>query len=195
MNWLDVVLFLIVAGSVYTSFRKGLSREIIGLVSVIVALLLGLWFYGAAGAYLLPYVNSRAAANLGGFFLVFCGVLLVGALVSFVVGKFLRVTGLSIFDHALGALFGAIRGVLISVAMLMAVMAFYPKGKPPGAVVDSRMAPYVTRAANLCAAIAPYDLKEGFHKTYAEVRTAWEAALEKGIRRPAPEKSENEKRI
>lgn len=195
MNWLDVVLFLIVAGSVYTSFRKGLSREVIGLISVVVALILGIWFYGSAGAYLLPYLSSRAAANLGGFLLVFCGVMLVGALVSFTVGKFLKVTGLSIFDHLLGAMFGMVRGALISVAILMAVMAFSPKSKPPEAVVNSRLAPYVTRAANFCADMAPYDLKEGFHKTYAEVRTAWRAALEKGIRRPALEKSENEKRI
>ena len=45
MNWLDLVLLLIVAASVYMSFRKGLSREIIGLVSVVLALLLGIWFY------------------------------------------------------------------------------------------------------------------------------------------------------
>ncbi len=76
MNWLDVVLLLILAGSMFTSFRKGLSREIIGLVSVVLALLLGIWFYGTAGAFLLPYLSSRAAANFGGFLLVFCGVML-----------------------------------------------------------------------------------------------------------------------
>ena len=32
MNWLDIVLLLILVASVATSFRKGFSREIIGLV-------------------------------------------------------------------------------------------------------------------------------------------------------------------
>jgi membrane protein required for colicin V production len=193
MNWLDVVLLLILAASVYTSLRKGLSREVIGLVTVVVALVLGIWFYGTAAAYLIPYVSSRSAANFGGFLLVFCGIMLAGALVSFIVGRFLRVTGLSIFDHALGALFGAVRGLLVCVALIMAMMAFWPGAQ--GAVVHSTMAPYVTGAAGLCAAIAPHDLKEGFHKTYAEVKSAWQAALQNGIRRPAAEKSENEKRI
>jgi membrane protein required for colicin V production len=43
MNWLDIVLLLILVVSVFTSFRKGLSRELIGLVSVVLGLLLGAW--------------------------------------------------------------------------------------------------------------------------------------------------------
>ena len=73
---------------------------------------------------LAPYLSSRGLANFAGFLLVFCGVLLAGHLVSYVVGKFLKVTGLSIFDHLLGAVFGALRGLLISVALIMAIMAF-----------------------------------------------------------------------
>lgn len=195
MNWLDVLLLIILIGSVVTSFRKGLSRELIGLVSVVVALLLGIWFYGSAGSYLTPYVSSHAAANFGGFLLVFCGVMLVGALASSVVGRFLTVTGLSIFDHALGAAFGVIRAIVISVALIMAVLAFSPSGHPPDSVVHSKMAPYVTSAASVFAAIAPHDLKEGFQKTYALVREAWDAALDKGVRKPKVEKGQNEKRI
>src|SRR5437763_10778637 len=94
MNWLDIVLLLILAASVATSFRKGFSREIIGLVTVLAAIVLGIWFYGIAGAVFLPYLSSPGAAHLAGFALVFAGVLIVGALVSAIVGKFLRVTGL-----------------------------------------------------------------------------------------------------
>jgi membrane protein required for colicin V production len=188
MNWLDVVLLLILAGSIVTSFRKGLSREILGLVSVVLALLLGIWFYGTAGAFLLPYLSSRTAANFGGFVLVFCGVVLVGGLVSAIVGKFLKVTGLSILDHALGALFGAVRGVVVSIALLVAILAFAPGGQPPDSVMHSRMAPYVTGAASAFASLAPHELKEGFHKTYGQVKDYWGSALDQGIRNSKAEK-------
>src|SRR5215472_14575379 len=131
MNWLDVVLIVIVGVSVVMSYRKGLSREVIGLASVLVALLLGLWFYGTAGAWLMPFVKSRAAANVAGFFLVFCGVALFGAFVSWAMGKFLKVTGLSIVDHVLGAGFGAVRGAVIAVALIMGIMAFRPDDRAP----------------------------------------------------------------
>ncbi|MGP8246969.1 MAG: CvpA family protein [Bryobacteraceae bacterium] len=177
MNWLDVVLALIVIASVAASFRKGFAREMIGLASVVLALLLGLWFYGAAGAYLAPYLSSRRMANFGGFLLVSFGVILLGGVVSLIVGKFLRVTGLSFFDHLLGAGFGALRGLLIAVALVAAVMAFAADDHPPSAVVHSRLAPYVAGASRVFAAVAPHEFKDGFQKSYAQARLAWQNAL------------------
>jgi membrane protein required for colicin V production len=182
MNWLDFVLALILLASGAAGFRRGLTRQIIGLVSGIAALLLGIWFYGAIGIYLMPYASTRSLANAGGFAVVFCGVLLLGTLVSFVVGRFLKVTGLSFFDHLLGAGFGLLRGMIFAIAIVMGAMAFSRGDKPPDAIVNSRLAPYVVDAARGFAAMAPHDLKEGFHKTYSQVKSAWSAALEKGIR-------------
>jgi membrane protein required for colicin V production len=181
MNWLDVVLLAVLAVSAALSFRKGLTREVVGLASVVLAILLGIWFYGAAGSFLEPYLSSRGLANFAGFLLVFCGVLLLGHLVSYAIGKFLKVTGLSIFDHLLGAVFGALRGLLITVALVMAIMAFSAADKPPSSVVNSRTAPYVVDAARAFAAMAPHELKEGFRKTYDSVKAAWGKALEEGI--------------
>jgi membrane protein required for colicin V production len=187
MNWLDIVLAIILIYSVVLSFRKGLTREVVGLVSVVLALLLGIWFYGAAGSFLLPYVSSRMAANFAGFFIVFCGVMLAGGLVSFAIGKFLKVTGLSIFDHALGAAFGVVRGVLIAVALIMGILAFSPGQNPPDSVVHSRTAPYVIEAAHVLVKIAPHDLKEGFHRSYAQVKSSWASAVNSGVNRRPPE--------
>jgi membrane protein required for colicin V production len=196
MNWLDIVILLIVAASVFTSFRKGLSREIIGLISVVLALLLGIWFYGMAAGYLAPYLSSRAACNLCGFFLVFVAVLLLGSLTSYIFGKFLRVTGLSIVDHLLGAAFGLLRGALIAIALVTGIMAFAGGDRPPDAVLHSRLAPYVAGAAQLFADMAPHELKEGFRKRYAEAKTAWETALEERVHgRPRAEKINEQKRI
>src|SRR5258708_40248089 len=101
MNWLDFVLALILIASGIAGLRRGLSRQVIGLVSGVLALLIGIWFYGTVGFYLLPYASSRTMANAGGFAIVFCVVLVLGGLVRFVVGRVLRVTGLSIVDQFL----------------------------------------------------------------------------------------------
>jgi membrane protein required for colicin V production len=181
MNWLDIILLLILAASIIGSFRKGLSRQIIHLTAVVAGILLGAWFYGNVAEYLLPHVSSQLAANLGGFLIVFCAVLLLGALVSWTVGKFLRVTGLSIVDHLLGAVFGLLRGILVAVAILMGVMAFSRDGTPPRAIVESRVAPYVSKASNVFADMAPHDLKQGFRKTYASAEEAWSRVSDNAI--------------
>lgn len=188
MNWLDAILGVILLASVITSFRKGLSREIIGLIAVVLALILGLWFYGTAGGYLLPYLSSPRAANFAGFVLVFCVVMLLGGLVSFTVGKFLKVTGLSFFDHILGAGFGLVRGGLIGIALITAIMAFSPEDGPPRSVVHSRLAPYVIGGANVAAAMAPHELKQGFRKAYSQVKTAWGTAVDSKLRTSSADK-------
>jgi membrane protein required for colicin V production len=196
MNWLDLVLLVILVASVATSFRKGFSREVIGLLTVVMAIVLGIWFYGIAGAPFVPYLSSPAVAHLAGFVVVFCGVLLLGAVVGAIIGKFLRVTGLSIFDHLLGAGFGLARGLLISVALLLAIMAFSSSGHPPASVVQSRMAPYVIDGARVVAAMAPHEIRDGFRKSYAEVKSVWEKSFEDGLRKlPGGEKRQNERRI
>jgi membrane protein required for colicin V production len=196
MNWLDIVLLLILAWSIATSFRKGLTQEILGLASVVLALLLGLWFYGTAGSYLAPYASSRSLANFAGFLVVFAGVMLLGSLASFILGKFLRVTGLSIVDHALGAAFGVLRGTLIAIVLIMAIMAFSPGDRPPDSVVRSRLAPHVAGAAHVLVSIAPHELKEGFRKTYAQVKAAWEKIVDSGLRgAPSPQKEKDERKL
>ena len=94
MNWLDVALGALLVWSVFAGFRKGLTREAIGLISVVIGLLLAIWFYGTAATFLLPYISSRPAAGFVGFLLVFCGAILLGAMVSWIARKFLKVTGL-----------------------------------------------------------------------------------------------------
>jgi len=182
MNWLDVILLLVLVGSVVTSFSTGLAREVVGLVSMVAALVLAIWFYGTAGSFLLPYVSSPGIANFCGFLIVFCGVLILGAFLGRVLGRLMRVAGLSWVDRLLGAGFGLVRGLLVSIAVVLALLAFTPGKSPPNAVVHSRVAPYVIDAARVCATVAPHELKDGFHKSYEQVKTIWGNALKKGIR-------------
>ena len=181
MNWLDIVLAVILLASVLSSFRKGLSREVIGLVSVCLALLLGIWLYGSVAVYLLRYLSSRQTANFSGFAIVFCGVLLIGSILSLIVGKILRISGFSFIDHFLGLAFGLVRGILIGVALITGIMAFSSGDHPPSEVVQSRLSPYILGGARVVAAMAPHELKEGFRNSYARVQSEW-AQLARGVK-------------
>jgi hypothetical protein len=90
MNWLDIVLLLVLAGSVVTSFRTGLTREVVGL-----AMYRWRWCWPSGSTARRGRTCSRTsvrrAANLGGFLMVFCGVLILGAIVGRVLGGFLKV--------------------------------------------------------------------------------------------------------
>jgi membrane protein required for colicin V production len=176
------VLLILLLGSVVTSFSAGLTREVVGLASMIAALVLAIWFYGTAGSFLLPYVSSPGIANFCGFLIVFCGVLIAGSLLGHALGRLMKVAGLSFVDRLLGAGFGVVRGLLMSVALIVALLAFAPGKSPPNAVVHSRVAPYVIDAARLFTAMAPHEVKDGFRKSYEQVKTIWSNALKKSMR-------------
>lgn len=176
MNWLDYVFIAILLLSTLSSLRKGFVREIIGLVATVAGLVLAFWFYGVAGSLLEPFLSSRRLANLLGFLLVFVAVVLAGTLVSWVVNKFLKATGLSIPDRLLGAVFGLIRGGAICLALLTAFIAWSPRDEhstAPAAVVNSRLAPVLTEASRTAVSMAPMDLRQNFQEGYALLEKAW----------------------
>lgn len=181
MNWLDICLVIITLISVIGGLRAGLAREVIGLVALVLAVVCGLWFYGSAGALVQPYVSSKHLANALGFFMIFGGILLAGALVTWILERLLKWVHLGWLNRLLGGVFGLARAIVVSAVIVMVLMAFTSK-PPPRSVVNSRLAPYVIDAARVMAAAAPYELKEGFRQSYEKVREAWAEMLKKGIR-------------
>jgi membrane protein required for colicin V production len=182
LNWLDFVLILILVISAVCGIAKGFAKLVIGLLAAVAGLLCGLWFYGAAGGFLLPYVSHKGIANFIGFFLIFLGVVLLGALVGKLLGLMLKWAGLSWLDRLMGGVFGLLRGLVFAIALVLALLAFSPN-PPPRSVVQSRLAPYVIDAAHLCANLAPRDVKDRAAQSYEKVKEAWTEMIRKA--RPA----------
>ena len=190
MNWLDIALVILLVGSVASAFSKGFVRESIGLAAAFIGLLCGAWFYRMPGDILRPYLSSREAANLCGFLLIFVGAILLGWLVSKLVGMVVKVVGLSWLDRLLGAAFGAARGVIVCVALITAIVAFAPGSDPktpPQSVVNSRIAPYMLDAAHLLTMATPKELRDEFASRYEQIKRIWEDAIKHGLRRPESE--------
>lgn len=178
MNWLDIVLGIILAASVAVGFAKGMARTVVGFAACVIGVLLGLWFHGPAGAFLIPYVSSRGIANCIGFFLVFFGTMIVGGLLGRLLALLFKWVGLSWLDRLLGGVFGLVRGALIAAVVVMALLAF-TSTPPPLSVVRSRIAPYVMDAARVMAAAAPRELRDGVRQGYEKVKQVWSDTLKK----------------
>lgn len=180
MNWLDVVLASILAGSVLVGLMKGLVRTVVGMVTSVAAVLLSLWFYGRAAELFAEYTSSPVVANALGFVLVFAGVFLLGMLTTRALAMIFKWAGITWLDRVLGAAFGLVRGLIFSTAIVMALMAFslHP---PPQAVVQSELAPYVLEAARMASAAAPEELKSAVEKNYQKIKDAWAEAWKKGL--------------
>ncbi len=183
MNWIDILLLLVIGFSVLSGFTAGFARVGIGFIATLFGLFLGFWCYGIAAAYILDYVSSRAIANLIGFFVIFIGILLIGAVAGQLLAKLFKWIGLSWLDRLLGGCIGFVRGVVIAVALVTVLLAFAPS-PPPRSVVNSRLMPYMLDASNILAALTPREVKDAFRDTMEKVKRAWSEHTEQPLEHP-----------
>ena len=113
-----LVLFILIASIVISTLR-GLVKEILSLLSWIVAFVLAN-AYGAQLAALLPsMIPGESVRLMVAFVALFIGVRLLMGLLMMAVDALIKASGLSLADRGLGGLFGLARGIIIVLAAVM----------------------------------------------------------------------------
>ena len=172
MNWIDLLLLLVIAFSILSGLMAGFARVGVGFIATLLGIFFGFWCYGIVAAYFLDYVSSRAIANLIGFFVIFIGISLLGAIVGRLLAKFFKWVGLSWFDRLLGGAFGVVRGVIVAVALVTVLMAFAPTPPPPS-IIDSKLLPTLAGASDFFTAMTPHEIKDAFRDAREKAEKTW----------------------
>ncbi|MGD0360766.1 MAG: CvpA family protein [Bryobacteraceae bacterium] len=167
-NWIDLTLAVLMIVSIVSGLKLGFARTAIGLLSSILALVFGLRYYRAVAVSLRPHISATVTADLVGFMIVFCGILILGEVVSGMLARFIRSTDLVWLDRALGGGFGVVRGFLFGAITIWGLMVLMPV--PPRLVLSqSRLAPCVMDTARRVADASPDEVKRTFRQSYREL--------------------------
>lgn len=130
MAWADAVLLGTIGLSVLVGGLRGFVKEVFSLAVWVAAFLVAFQFSGVVAERLHDSVSlpsARTALAFGGLFI---GVLLVGALATYLVGKLVESTGLTGTDRLLGGAFGAARGLMLAVLLILGA-GFTPLPRDP----------------------------------------------------------------
>ena len=129
-TWVDWAIIAIIAISGLISLSRGFVKEALSLLTWIIAGVVAWMFGGALSAHLVDFIQTPSARVIAACAILFIVTLLVGALVNYLLGELIRVTGLSGTDRLLGMVFGAARGGLL-VVVLVGLLSLAPVQQDP----------------------------------------------------------------
>lgn len=154
MNWIDAAIVIIFLFFIVTAFQAGFVREVIGISSIVLGVVLaGLFYQDVADTILSPIDNDTTAAVIG-FLIIFIGIGVAGQLLAMLIHPAMVLMQLGIADQLLGAAFGAAKAFVIIEALLI-LFVTYPRYDIEQRIDNSEFATVMLDAARPVLRILP----------------------------------------
>ncbi|WP_372778652.1 CvpA family protein [Litorivivens sp.] len=117
--WVDWAILGILSVSAIISLIRGFVKEALSLAFWAVAFVVSMTFHSQMMQLLEGAIERVYLRELVAYISLFAGTLLVGAMTTYLLSEFVKKTGLGGTDRLLGMIFGAARGVIVVVALLV----------------------------------------------------------------------------
>lgn len=160
MALVDIAIIVIIVVSVLVGIFRGFIRELLSLVSWVIAAWLAYRFAEPVSAWLAPYIEQPPLRIVAAFIALFLAVLLALSIISYLIHRTFSAVGIGGVDRSLGALFGVVRGVAIIALLVLAArfMAFTEHSW----WTEARLVDYFNPLAEMLRSLLPPDLASHF---------------------------------
>lgn len=120
LGTVDLVLLAVVLLSILVGFWRGFIKEVFALAVWAFALVVAFQFSGVLAELLVGHIEMPSARTGLAFTAIFVMVLVIGGLLTWLIGKLVKHTGLSGTDRLFGGVFGAVRGLVLLLGLVIA---------------------------------------------------------------------------
>lgn len=156
-SWLDLILAAIMLISGFLAMLRGLTREVLSILSWAVAALATLYFFPQYQAQARVYIEPALladAALAGGIFLV---VLIIVSLITVRISDGVLDSRIGALDRTLGFLFGLARGLVLVVIAYLFFTWLVPEDTQPPWIRDARSLPILKQTGAGIVSLLPED--------------------------------------
>ena len=117
MNWLDLIIVIIIAGSSLYGYKKGFLRKVLGIAGLIAGIVLALKFNDSVSSLFAKlFETGPAFSKLSAFLFILLVVYGLAVWVARFMANFNK--GTSVFDKVTGTILGFGEGILLSSILL-----------------------------------------------------------------------------
>ncbi len=128
MIWVDYAIIGLILISSVIGLLRGFIREAFSLVIWVIAIWVGLTFSREFSSFLDGIISYPSARIATAFAVLFLVTLILGALISYLLGELVKKTGLTGSDRFAGMIFGIARGlVVVSIVVMLAGLTPLPE--------------------------------------------------------------------
>lgn len=132
MNWADWLICGVIGLSCLLGLSRGFIREAMSLAVWVAAIVVAFFFSEALATRMVDTIDTPSLRQMAAFAGLFVVTMILGSMVSKLVGQLVDSAGMKGFDRFLGAGFGFARGVII----MLVALVFIPN------IIDVRQDPW-----------------------------------------------------
>jgi membrane protein required for colicin V production len=171
VNGFDLILCALFAALVLYGLVRGLVHVACSMAALVAAFAAANAWHEPLAAHFQASGAALSARRIVAWVAIFVGVLLVGAVVSWLATRLVRAAALGFLDRLAGGALGAIAAVLAGAALAVPLAAY--GGDDSRLLRGSRLAPYVTAVSDWMNVAVPDGLAQRYEHASAALRRTW----------------------
>jgi len=172
MNIIDTIIVVVTCFFVIRGIFRGLTRELASIVGVIAGLYGALLFSPRVVKLFPAKIAASAYADILGFAVIFCGVIIVVHLAAALIRFALGITMLTWVDRLLGAGFGALKSALL-LGVVFFVMTKYVHLERP-VMKESKLYGHMVTTIEAMAGVVPKEMPATMNTKIKRLQQVWE---------------------
>ncbi len=175
MNLLDWIFIIIIAASSIYGLFKGLIKEVVSILAVIIGLIGGSRLYETLAPVLKHFGLNDQVSSVLSFFILFVLIFIAVTLAGRIIHKFVKAIFLGWLNRLAGVGFGFIRGVVISSIIIIVLTITLSEESPM--LARSKLTPQIMNISKVLLSLVPEDLQKRFMEQEKKLREFWEKKL------------------